>query len=450
MTRDHIRSVARGIGRDNARLALIVAGALVLRVLYVVAHAGRPLTGDGREYYFGARLLADGRGFIRPVEYFFSGEVIQSAQHPPAWTVALAPLPLLRVHGLLAHQLWAACLGAAAVAMVGLAGRRIAGPRAGLIAAAIAAVYPAFWIYEVVLLSETLTLLLTAVCVYVAYGFHARPGMRAAALLGLTCGLLMLTRTEAILLLVLLIAPLTLLARGTDRRTRVKWCGVAAGVMLATAAPWVAYNTARFDNPVLLGTNLGVTLVAANCDQVYEGRMIGWWSFECATEAMEEVGDVGDASSEDLALRRHGLDYVGDNADRVPLVLLAREGRTWGFFQPFQQSRLDWLGDPNHDVVTLAVGAWWLLLPAAVAGTVLLRRRRVPVYPLLVFALVAVIASVVAYGSPRYRAIAEVPAVLLGAVAIDSWLRSPRPEEAAAERANGDVSAPEPLAPVGT
>ena len=88
-----------------------------------------------------------------------------------------------------------------------------------------------------------------------------------------------------------------------------------------------------------------------------------------------------------------------------------------------------WVG-----VTRLAMISYWLLLAPAFAGVVALRRRGIPLYPLLAFVLTAVVAVAPSIGDPRYRAAAEVPLVLLAATGIDSLISrkralSPRREE---------------------
>jgi hypothetical protein len=63
--------------------------------------------------------------------------------------------------------------------------------------------------------------------------------------------------------------------------------------------------------------------------------------------------------------------------------------------------------------------SYWLLLVPGFIGGVALRRRRVPLYPLLAFVVTVIISVAPSIGDPRYRAAAEVPLVLLGAVGID-------------------------------
>jgi biotin transporter BioY len=61
---------------------------------------------------------------------------------------------------------------------------------------------------------------------------------------------------------------------------------------------------------------------------------------------------------------------------------------------------------------------YYPLLVAAVAGWVVMRRRRRRSWPLLVPALIVTIASVATYGQTRFRVPAEPSLVVLAAVAI--------------------------------
>jgi hypothetical protein len=53
------------------------------------------------------------------------------------------------------HMLWSSLLGTASIVFMGLTGREVAGGRAGLVAAALAAVYPNLWAFDGFILSRT-------------------------------------------------------------------------------------------------------------------------------------------------------------------------------------------------------------------------------------------------------------------------------------------------------
>jgi 4-amino-4-deoxy-L-arabinose transferase-like glycosyltransferase len=411
---------------------LICLGGLGLRVGYVLNAHDAILSGDGNWYHHSANLLVDGHGFIDPIKYtYFFRQVLPAAHHPPAWTLVLAVPSLFGFRAIVEHQLMACVVGAAAIAMVGLTGRRLAGPRTGLVAAGIAAVYPNFWMHERELAAETLVLLLVATTMLAAYRFWARPGPLAAMAVGVGCALLALTRAEAVLLFVVLLAPLVWLCRGVAWRRRLGWVALAGTAGVVVMAPWVAYNMSRFDHPVFLTTSLGATLRVANCPGVYFGPHMGWWEIRC----FRSPPFTGDASGRELQLRQLALRYAGAHSGRIPIVVLAREGRTWGVFRPFQQTVLDSIGGPPASITRLGLFSYWPLSAAAVAGGVILRRRRVPLLPLLAFVVNVAVAVALTFGQTRYRAPAEVTIVVLAAVAVDAML--PRRRRGAMGLADG-------------
>jgi hypothetical protein len=275
------------------------------------------------------------------------------------------------------------------------------------------------WIYERALLSEVLLLPLVSLTILLAYRFRGRPTLAGAAVLGLMCGLLTQTRSEQILTAPLLVVPLVLAARAPGSRTRLPlarrltWLVVAGAVTVAVLAPWTAYNTARFHHPVLLTDNFGGTTGVANCDGTYNGPKLGYYDWSC-------LGNTGKA-----------IPYATDHLDRLPVVLVAREGRAFGLWAPFQQTAYDsaW----QHTSIgwnRLALFAYWALLVPAVAGVVVLRRRGVAVYPLLSFVAAVAITVAMTYGETRYRASAEPAIVILAAAGIDALIRRWRPSEA--------------------
>jgi 4-amino-4-deoxy-L-arabinose transferase-like glycosyltransferase len=422
-------------------LLAIAAIGLTLRVAYVVATNGDVLTPDGVDYYLGAKALANGEGFIDAGRLLTRGIHEPSAEHPPAWTVLLAGPSFVGISSVLQQQLLTCLLGTATVVLVGIVGRRLAGPRAGLIAAAFSALYPNLWMHERLLLLEPLMSLAAAAAIFLTYEFTARPRLSTLLCLGALCGLIVLVRAEQALLLAVLLVPAALLARDVSWRLRLRWLGLAVLAAVVVIAPWVVYNLGRFDHRVLLTTNFGRTVAQGNCDLTYHGPQLGYLDTRCPRRLEETYGSdkarrdyaagATDASTVDLEFRRTAQEYVRDHLGRVPLVVLAREGRAWGVFRPFDQMRQEFRGTrfvggrpTKLWVFRAAFASYWVLALLAIAGVIVLRRRHVPVYPLLAFVVTVVISVALTFGQTRYRAPAEVSIVLLAAVAADAlWRR---------------------------
>jgi 4-amino-4-deoxy-L-arabinose transferase-like glycosyltransferase len=398
-------------------LTVITLGGLALRITYVLL-SKNPRTPGGDDFYFhhGANLLVDGRGFIDPIALLLEHHVTPGAVHPPAYLLFLAVSSLFGFRSFLDHQIWSCLLGAGTIALVGYTARRIAGVRAGLIAAFIVAIYPNFWFHDSVVMSETLILFTTTLVILAAHWMWEQPTVGRAIALGLTVGIAALTRAESILLVLVLVAPLAYVLRRLDLRARLRLFAVATVATLVTISPWVIYNLTRFSHPVTLSTNLEATLASANCDPVYRGQYLGFWSFGCVLKLHPPSGD---ASTREIYYRHRVLDYMGKHAGRVPIVVLAREGRTWGLFNPIQQVTLDEIEGQEAWLSRTGLAMFYVLASAAIGGGMLLRRRRITLVPTVGVVVAVAVTVGVVYGTTRFRTPAEVPIVLLATVAFD-------------------------------
>jgi len=427
-----VTSNAPTVRRFTLWLVVLTLAALAWRLGYVWHEQHRLLGGDGLSYFQQARAVAAGKGFLNP----FNGR--NDAIHPPAWTLILTGLALLGGRALLDMQLLAAVIGAAAVPLVGLVGRKVAGARTGLLAAAIAALYPGLWRYERALLSESLLLPLIALTLLLAYRFRERPGLARAAGLGVMCGLLASTRAEQILIAPFVVVPLIWWAREPasgeriDVRDRIRWLAAAGAVTVVLLTPWFAYNLGRFDSPVLLSNGFSGATGVSNCNETYYGPKTGYYDMGCLVRERRDHQKVA---------------FIGDHLGRLPVVLAAREGRAFGVWAPFQQVDLDKSWERSARWVHLgALYGYWILVLPAVAGATILRRRRVPIYPMMGFVLTVVIAVAITFGEPRYRVPAEIPIVVCAAVAIDALLRRWWPSgapEASHHRSSPDDPSPD-------
>jgi 4-amino-4-deoxy-L-arabinose transferase-like glycosyltransferase len=403
--------------RFGIALGIIVGGALVVRLVYVLVHLRHePLGGDSLYYSLQGHDLAHGRWFIEPFRFRVNHVTEPSAYHPPLFSLYLGAVSRLGADSALAHRVAACVVGAAAVGAVGLLGRRLAGNRAGLLAAGIAALYPYLWINDAVVLSESLLALITALMLLAAYSFWRTPSPWRAAALGAGIALLALTRAEGVLLFALLALPVALAVPGLDWRSRLERIGVMALAALVLVAPWVAYNLARFDASAYLSTGSGVTLVDSSCDAVYSGPFIGWWTFLCIPDRISNDEAVNDRENREVALR-----YVRHHMSELPKVVAARVGRMWGVFRPLQTADLDGRG-VNADRVGLV--ASYVLIPLAIGGLVVLRRRRESILPMLALGAMVTITAALFYGAVRFRVPADVAIVVCAAVAVDAaWCK---------------------------
>lgn len=383
----------------------------MLRAVFALAVAPHSLnhSGDPRFFHLAANLLADGNGYIAPLPFLDHHSVIPSSEHPPLWSALLAVFSVVGARSYEAHELVACAVGAATIACVGVLGRRVAGPRVGLGAACLAAIYPVYVAMDGSLMSEPPYALAVALCMVAAFRVVERPTTRRAAALGLAIGLATLVRGEAIGLLVVLLVPVALqLPRGQ----RLRRAAIVFGVAAVTIAPWAIRNTTTFDRPLLVSTEDGPVIAGANCGITYHGSNIGYWVSTC----LPRGHDRNTAFRSDR-LRRVGLDYARAHAARLPLVEGVRLLRTFGLWQPvrhvyFAEGRML----PGR---SLAVAVCWAVLGLGLAGAWTLRRRLDALSIMLAPLVLAVGTTLIAFGYPRFRYAADVSVIVLAAVALD-------------------------------
>jgi 4-amino-4-deoxy-L-arabinose transferase-like glycosyltransferase len=394
---------------------------LTIRVATVFGRPNRAPGGDPGYAWGVAKLLVAGKGFINPLAYHFHNQhhILQTAGWPPLWTFFLTVPVLFGFHTFYAARIWACIVGAGVIVVCGLAGREIAGRRVGLIAALLIAVYPNIWMNDELASSEALSPLCVALVLWATYRFWRRPTRWNAAALGGSVGLAALCRDELALLALFIVLPLVLLVHAGWRR-RVVLLAIAAGASAVLVVPWVGYNFSRFDKPVFVSDGLGPTLASSNCGATYSGFADGYWSYVCMKNIHYKFTPTADESVNFARTETVGMDYIRSHESELPGVVAARIGRGFGFFRPLQQVRFDSLIEtrPYHWAVT-GLAMYYVLLALSIGGTVVLRRRRIPVFPLWAIGLDVLSVFVLSFGQTRYRVTFEVSLVLLAAVQLE-------------------------------
>jgi 4-amino-4-deoxy-L-arabinose transferase-like glycosyltransferase len=397
--------------RFGVALAAIVAVGVGLRALQTLLVAPWPpgIFNDEAYYSTLANLVASGEGFVRPAEFYRDHVSVPTAERAPLFTTFVAVLYKLGLAGG-DGRLVGLFTGGGTIAALGLLGRRVAGARAGLLAAGIAALYPILIAADGAMMTESTYGMFAAFSMLVAYSLLDVPSLRMAVLLGALLGLAALARGEALLLLPLLLIPL--LRRPGGLRIAAATCAMFVVVLV----PWTVRNWSAFDRPVLIATEGGETLAGANCDVTYYGERIGTWQYSCA-----KFDGRGNEAKELNEAGHKGVRYARHHAGRVPLVVGARFARTWGLWEPFAvpEGRRAW-------VQKLGAAIYFVLIPFAVYGVLLLRRRRFPLLILLAPFITVTVTTLLAYGQIRFRHSAELSLVVLAAVALDRLLPSPQ------------------------
>jgi 4-amino-4-deoxy-L-arabinose transferase-like glycosyltransferase len=308
----------------------------------------------------------------------------------------------------------------------------------GLIAAGLAALYPNFWINDGMLMVETVFMLAITLATYFAYGIVRGGGRRDVVSMSVALAVAAMVRPEALILYPTLLLALVLLRRDQPWRERWLRLGMAALVPIVAFAPWAIYNQTRFDQPVPVSTGAGQTLAVGNCDLTYAGPFLGFYNIGCLREPEIDPPTEPDPSERDGEYRAIARRYITDHLGDLPRVVAARVGRLWHVYQIDQGLRLDGYiegrsgGPPGSSLVWVRTALWsyYVLALLAIAGGVLLWRRKVPISPLVAQVLLATFTAATTFGVTRYRAGAEIAIVVLAAVALERIVaRRPAPDE---------------------
>jgi 4-amino-4-deoxy-L-arabinose transferase-like glycosyltransferase len=419
--------------RDRARFRLLLGAialaAFGLRVWYVLTLARRnPTGGDPFYYHTQANLLADGRGFSEPFTFALTGRLKPTAFHPPLFSLLLSVSSWFGGTSFFAHKIVASLAGTATAVVVGLVGREVAGARAGLIAAALAAVYPNLWVVDGILMPESLYGLSIATVLLLSCRYRRTPRPRLALATGAAIGAATLVRGEAILLVPILAVPLAL-AAARDWRHRLRQFGVIAFGVALVVAPWALRNAVRLGAPVV-SVNGDEVVGIANCNDTYYGKLVGFWAIRCYAPT-----PAGDEVERGAAYRRRGIRYARHHLGRLPYVLLVREGRMWDLYRPRENVSFGLIEGRDRNVTRIGQRVLWVMMPIGVAGLVVLRRRRRPLVPFVAPLVAVILTALLAYGAVRFRIPADIVLVVLVAIVIDAAIDLPRARSRAKARA---------------
>lgn len=394
-------------------VALTLAG-VALRALFGLTYwVGKPLTHDEREYLALAGALAAGRGFTDPPDHA-SGTAQQFGRAPvyPMFLAAIgatAPEPdgsPVRV------KVAQAVVGGLAVLLLGAIALRSAGPRAGISAAAIAAVYPPLVWFPAYVLSETLystvalaaAFLLQLAADRAEHERSSRAGGPLSLAAGLATGVATLIRPA-----MLFFVPLALLWL-VRRRRAVLAVALLAGAM-TVVAPWAVRNYRVYGRFVLVASEGGVTFWTGNHALARgEGDLAANPALKDAELAFRRQHPTLSAEELEPHYYRDALRYIAEHPGWW-LGLLAR--KTFYTVVPIGPSYR--LHSARYQIASIV--PYLILLPFAMAGARrLVRARRTPTAVFLLGAS-TVLVCLLFFPQERFRVPVIDPVLILCAAA---------------------------------
>lgn len=407
-------------------LALLGGGAVAVRLAYLVAFAREySPRRDADHYQAIASAFANGDGISARFPFTYL--------HPTAFRPPLYPAMLGAVYWVTGihvgvGQLLNVALGATVVVLAAMLGAHIAGYRAGVAAGIAVGVYPPILANDVVLLSEPLSLaLLLAMILLLVRG---RPAWAGAA-----CGLLVLTRPSAQLLVVVVAAWLV---------WRAGWRAAArfGVVSLVVVAPWVVRNWVLVGIPTIVTSN-GFNLVSTYSDEALASKGFADAVFD---GRFRRINDTNRNEMElDNAYREHALEDVSGRRS-TPLLVVRHNLARYFELRPDVNESAERSDGRDITVRNVTLPLVYLVTIAGIVGLVRARRRRGAELLLLEGAYFTVV-SVAVIAVPRLRAPLDLAAGigvgLLAAELISRRARSAEEREPEPEAEDGS----EPVTP---
>jgi 4-amino-4-deoxy-L-arabinose transferase-like glycosyltransferase len=409
----------------------IVLLALLVRVAVIASDSGYLPANDAFEYDYYARSIASGDG------YPTSGYLLQggpTAFRGPAYPVLLGAVYALSGDNVTAGRMLGALLGAAAVALLYLLAKRVWGRRVGLIAAAMAAVFPPFVLLSRELLSESLFIVLELAAILCVLEFR-RSGrlLRWSAAAGGLCGIAILTRPNGFVLAVPIALGLWML------RPRLRLASLTAPAVcllcaLATVIPWVIRDAVEFGRLVPVTTSSGVAAAGTYNQASYRNGDAGAWRDPQAIPRFRALFTTPgiDEATVDVALRREAREFAWQHPGYVAQAAL------WNLLRLFEiagGSVVDMNGDPIDErgigsgdpvversglalaAALAAIGLFTLFRPRFRHGS---RPSPVPRGPLFLWMvpILMLVATLPLAGLPRYRLLLDPFVLILAAIGL--------------------------------
>jgi 4-amino-4-deoxy-L-arabinose transferase-like glycosyltransferase len=379
--------------KQKQLLILILVAAVLVRipVAFLMGDQVTELPGiqDQVSYDALARSLLDGRGYSFTNNWYpFTPPNTPTAHWSFLYPLYLAGTYAITGYHPLAARLLQGALGGALVCFLAYKiGRRVADENTGLVAAGLAAVYGYLIYYNVALMTETFSVVLILLTLYLSLELKENPTPMRWVGLGLVLGLAALLRQT-----VLLFAPFLFVWLFLELRARgIRWWYFALPVVIIflVISPWTLRNYLVYREFLLLNSNAGYALYASNNPSLGTD----WRNELVVVPVPEELRGQNEAQM-DRALTQKGLEFILADPKRYLLLTLNKSLEYVRFWPSSDSSRISNLN---------RVLSFGLYLPFMVIGLGLSISRWRNFVPLYLFMIIHTGIHLLSWPSPRYR-----------------------------------------------
>ena len=377
-------------------VAIVVLG-FAVRLAFVIATHGHQLAGDEVEYDAEGRLIAAG--------HWFWALAPTGVPHPGMWKTPVYPAFVGVLYEVLGPHydrvlLVQTLLGPVTIVLTWILGRRLFGPRVALAAAAVVALSPFAWQFEVRLLAESIVTPLTVLFLIVVV--ERAPTARRAALVGVLTGLIILARPSSVYLLPAIAAAFAI---GAGIRRGAALTGLAVLIAALTIVPWTIRNHHVSGAWVPLSVQDAAPYGTFNDDAAHDRQNPWAWRVTNDRDAplLARARQLGDLRLRNR-LRENFTEYIKDHPSSLAKAFYWNGlTRLWDVRRPGHVLDEARFSGRSRAVTGVGLAIYWVLLPLALVGLYLGRRRRALVIPVVALALSASVVFT-AEGGTRYRA----------------------------------------------
>ena len=379
--------------RTKQLLILILVAAVLIRIPVALLMGDQvtelPGIQDQVSYDALARSLLDGRGYSFAKNWYpFTPPNTPTAHWSFLYPLYLAgTYAITGYHPLTARLLQGAVGGALLCFLVYKIGRRAADENTGLVAAGLAAVYGYLIYYNAALMTETFSVVLILLTLYLSIELKENPTPMRWVGLGLSLGLAALLRQT-----VLLFAPFLLVWLFMELRARgIRWWHFVLPVMIIflMISPWTLRNYLVYREFLLLNSNAGYALYASNNPNLGTN----WRNELVVVPVPEELAGQNEAQL-DRALTKKGIEFILADPERYLWLTLNKSLEYVRFWPSSDSSRISNLN---------RVLSFGLYLPFMLLGLGLSVSRWRNFVPLYLFMVIHTGIHLLSWPSPRYR-----------------------------------------------
>jgi 4-amino-4-deoxy-L-arabinose transferase-like glycosyltransferase len=384
--------------------ALVFILAIILR-LYAVIHFPEEPASDAADYHRLATFIATSHSYVA------------QDGSPTAWRPPGYPFFLACIYSIAGANVFIACvvqamLGGFTVLALMYLTMAILDRKAAIAGGVMAALYPGLIYPSRLLLSENLAIPLLLLSICVAVRMARSDSLWGPALLGSLLGLSVLTRGANTIAAALLIAAVLVTKwRTGGMASSFKCVSLSALAMAIILSPWAVRNYVVFHRLAPLATQDGIGLYASYWPPKNGSKLI-WGNLPREEDPVVAAAGTGDEVAASEYLKRETINRLRAE----PLYFF----RLWPSKMISLLAPFDWETFPRSAGASRSFnwGYVFILLPAALGALLIVRKPATYKWALVPLPAAVLIQSLIFYGSPRFRLVAEPIALIAAATGV--------------------------------